>query len=203
LVAGSWSSIHLLDSQTHDCVVMGLPAEHAEVFPSYRRLPVALVILGGMVLVSLFDLVPLVAAVPMAALAAVFTRGLTMEDAYRAIQWPSLVLIAGMLPLADAVDRTGGTRLFVDSLALRGRRFRPLCNVEPGLPAHRRLGAGAVQYRLGGPGRTHRHLRPGGARDSRPIPFAEALSIAPPRPIRPPYRRPWSPWSSSRVVTGS
>ena len=85
-----------------------MPAERAEIVPSYRRMQVALGILVGMVLLTIFDVVPLVTDVLMAALAAVFTRCLTMEDAYRAIHWSSLVLIAGMLPLADALLSTMG-----------------------------------------------------------------------------------------------
>jgi len=46
----------------------------------------------------------------------VFTRCLTMEDAYRSIHWSSIVLIAGMLPLADALNKTGGTSFIVDLL---------------------------------------------------------------------------------------
>jgi di/tricarboxylate transporter len=115
-VAGAWTNLKALQSQTHDFVVLEMPAEQAEVVPSYRLMPVALAILTGMVLLTLFDIVPLVAAVLIAALAAVFTRCLTMEDAYRAIHWPSLVLIAGMLPLADALETTGGTRIIVDAL---------------------------------------------------------------------------------------
>ena len=96
LVAGPWTRIHQLQSQTHDFVVLEMPKEHAEVVPSYRRMPVALTILVGMVLLTLLDVVPLVAAVVMAAMAAVFTRCLTMNDSYRAIHWSSLVLIAGV-----------------------------------------------------------------------------------------------------------
>jgi di/tricarboxylate transporter len=69
-----------------------------------------------MVILSIFNVVPLVAAVLMAVLAAVFSGCLTMEDSYRAIHWSSLVLVAGMLPLADALEKTGGTALIVDSL---------------------------------------------------------------------------------------
>ena len=39
-----------------------------------------------------------------------------MEDAYRSIHWSSVVLVAGMLPLADALQMTGGTDLVVDLL---------------------------------------------------------------------------------------
>lgn len=115
-VVGRWSKIQQLQSMTHDFVVLEIPSEQAEIVPSYRRMPVALTILVAMVLLTMFNIVPLVTAVLMAALAAVFTRCLTMEDAYRAIHWSSLVLVAGMLPLADALDKTGGTRLIVDAL---------------------------------------------------------------------------------------
>ena len=116
LVTGPWSRIQHLQSLTHDFVVLEMPAECAEIVPSYRRMPMALTILVTMVLLTVFDVVPLVTAVLMAALAAVLTRCLTMEDAYRAIHWSSLVLIAGMLPLADALNKTGGTQLIVDAL---------------------------------------------------------------------------------------
>lgn len=115
-VVGPWSKIHQLQQQTHDFVVTELPSEHAEIVPSYRRMPVALIILVTMVLLTIFDIMSLVPAVMLASLAAIFTRCLTMEDAYRAIHWSSLVLVAGMLPLADALDKTGGTQLIVDAL---------------------------------------------------------------------------------------
>ncbi len=116
LLIGPWSRIRGLMSLTHDFVVLETPKELGEVVPSYRRMPVALAILASMVLLTLFDVVPLVAAVLLAALAGILTRCLSMEDAYRSIPWSSLVLIAGMLPLADALSVTGGTQLIVDVL---------------------------------------------------------------------------------------
>ena len=116
LVMGPWSQIQQLQTRHHDFVVLETPTEQAEVVPAYRRMPLALVILAAMVLLSIFNLVPLVAVVLMAALAAVFSGCLTMEDSYRAIHWSSLVLVAGMLPLADALEKTGGTQLIVDAL---------------------------------------------------------------------------------------
>ncbi len=115
-VVGPWSRIDALQSRTHDFVVTELPHEQTEIVKAYRKMPVALTILAAMVLLSIFDIVPLVAAVIMAALAAVFTRCLTMQDAYRSIHWSSIVLVAGMLPLADALDVTGGTDLVVDAM---------------------------------------------------------------------------------------
>ena len=116
MVAGAWSRIRQLQSLTHDFVVTELPSEIGDIVPSYRKMPIALGILVLMVGVSLFDLMPLIAAVLLAALGGIATKCLTMEDAYESIHWSSLVLIAGMLPLADALDVTGGTRVIVDAL---------------------------------------------------------------------------------------
>ena len=69
-----------------------------------------------------------VLAVLLASLAAVFTRTLTMEDAYRSIHWSSLVLVAGMLPLADALERTGGTFDF----AIEGAGFFQIAGPQTG-----------------------------------------------------------------------
>ena len=55
-------------------------------------------------------------AVLIAAMGMVLTRCLTMEDAYRAISWSTIVLIAGMLPVALALEVTGGVDLIVDAL---------------------------------------------------------------------------------------
>jgi di/tricarboxylate transporter len=119
LVLGTWHSISRLQGDTHDFVVLKLPRELNDVAPARERAPVALAIVAGMVLLAAFGLVPVVAAVLMAALAAVFTGCLSMEDSYRAIHWSSLVLIAGILPVADALESTGGVDLFVEAL-MRG-----------------------------------------------------------------------------------
>jgi di/tricarboxylate transporter len=117
LVAGPWKQIGLLQAEAHDFVVLALPVELDEVAPERSRAPLALLILLGMVLLSAFEIVPMVAAVMMAALAVVFARCLTMEDGYRSIHWSSLVLIAGMLPIATALKTTGGVDVLVGALA--------------------------------------------------------------------------------------
>ncbi len=115
-VVGSWARIQQLSQKSYDFVLTEFPSEHSDVVPSYRKLRVALLILATMVFLTMFNIVPLVVAVLMAALAGIFTRCLSMEDAYRSIHLSSLVLIAGMLPLAEALKKTGGTELIADAL---------------------------------------------------------------------------------------
>lgn len=124
-VVGPWSKVQQLSQRSSDFVVTEYPREHADSVPSYHRMGRALMILGGMVVLTVLNIVPLVAAVGVAAIAAILTRCLTMEDAYRSIHWGSLVLIAGMLPLALALDKTGGTSVVVNALMMASGEAGP------------------------------------------------------------------------------
>lgn len=116
LVAGAWSRIGKLRERLHDFVLLEMPSEYEEARPAYRKAPIAMAIVFAMVALTVFDIVPVVTSVLMAAMAAILTRCLTMEDAYRSISWSSIVLLAGMLPVALALRKTGGTDLIVDSI---------------------------------------------------------------------------------------
>jgi di/tricarboxylate transporter len=117
LVVGPWSRIARLPSDAHELIVLTLPAEMAAVAPARGKAPYALAILAGMVFLSAFDIVPVVVAALLAAAAAVATRCVPMAEVYRTMHWGSLVLIAGLLPLADALDQTGAVSHVVDAAA--------------------------------------------------------------------------------------
>jgi di/tricarboxylate transporter len=116
LVSGRWQAIRNLQADKKDFLVLSLPLEIEDVAPARSQAPWALLILGLMVGAMALKLVPNVAAVLIAALAMIGTRCVSMDEAYKAINWPTLVLIAGMLPLATALKQTGGTDLLVDGL---------------------------------------------------------------------------------------
>jgi di/tricarboxylate transporter len=46
----------------------------------------------------------------------VLTRTMSMDQAYRAVEWRSLFLVAGMLPVGIALNKTGASSLFADAL---------------------------------------------------------------------------------------
>jgi len=50
------------------------------------------------------------------AVAMVLIGTLSMDQAYRAIDWRSLFLVAGMLPLGVALNKTGASILFADAI---------------------------------------------------------------------------------------
>ncbi len=116
LVVGPWKMIEALMDNNHDFVIVEIPPERGDVVAAYDKAPIALAILGAMVAATVFDIVPLVVAVLLAAMAAVASGCLGAKQAYRSIRWSSLVLVAGMLPLADALQVTGGTTIIVDVL---------------------------------------------------------------------------------------
>lgn len=109
LVAGAWSLIARLSNQRRNFVVLRLPRELKSIAPSRARAPIALGILAAMVAIMTLGLLPNVIAVILAALAMAVTRCVPGKDAYNGIGWSTLVLIAGMLPLATALEKTGVT----------------------------------------------------------------------------------------------
>ena len=74
-----------------------------------RKMPVAAGLMLAVIGTALAGLAPIeIAAIAGAALM-VFTRCLSMDDAYRAIDWRVIFLIAGLLPLGLAMQRTGAS----------------------------------------------------------------------------------------------
>jgi solute carrier family 13 (sodium-dependent dicarboxylate transporter), member 2/3/5 len=81
-----------------------------------ERAPLAVAIMALMLLVMTFELVAHVIAVLGAAAALVLGRCVTMEEAYRSINWESVVLIAAIIPMGSALANTGGLTLAADAV---------------------------------------------------------------------------------------
>ncbi|MCB0005113.1 MAG: SLC13 family permease [Anaerolineales bacterium] len=85
-------------------VVLGNPAGDPR---RLNRAPVAIIIFLVMISLVLAGVLPIAVAALIGAVMSVLTGCLTMDEAYQAIQWKSLFLIIGMLPLAVAMATTG------------------------------------------------------------------------------------------------
>ncbi|WP_435607559.1 SLC13 family permease [Pseudomonas knackmussii] len=116
LVVGTWKAIRQVQSSSRDFLVLNLPAEVDEAVPAASQAPHALFALGLMVALMVSGVVPNVVAALIACLLMGAFRCIDMDSAYRAIHWPSLVLIVGMLPFALALQKTGGIDLAVQGL---------------------------------------------------------------------------------------
>lgn len=127
LVQGNWSDIARLEREEDDWVVLGQPlAEAAQVTLTYRA-PLAGAILLLMVAMMVFDFIPVapVTAVLLAAVLMVLCGCFrNVEVAYKTINWESLVLIAAMMPMSVALEKTGASALLshtlVDGLGVVG-----------------------------------------------------------------------------------
>ena len=126
LMGGGWTQIDLLQGKQKDFLVLNLPREMSEVAPNRSKAPWALLVTLGMMLLMTFKLVDAVTAVLLAALAMVLIGCVSMKDAYRSVNWESLVLIAGMLPMATVLEKTGGVELIVNTLTESLGQFGPI-----------------------------------------------------------------------------
>jgi di/tricarboxylate transporter len=106
LVQGPWKNILDLKDKRRDFVVMGQPEQVLDA-PARAKAPLALLVLIGMLLVMITNLMPLATASMLAALVMILMGCLSIDDAYDAVDWKSIVLIAGMLPMATALEKVG------------------------------------------------------------------------------------------------
>ena len=100
-----------------DVLVVDSPAlVRRQAVPLGRGAKEAVAVLGGMVVLLAFGLVPPVIAGLLAAGALILLRVLSVEHAYRAISWTTVVLVAGMLPLSTAMEVSGAAGDLADGL---------------------------------------------------------------------------------------
>ena len=106
LVQGPWERILALRDNRQDFVVMGQP-ETMVGAPARKRAPIALLILLGMLALMVGEIFPIATVTLLAALLMILTGCLTMDEAYSAIDWKSILLVAGMLPMSIALEKVG------------------------------------------------------------------------------------------------
>lgn len=112
LVQGRWEDLERMDADHVNVVLVGHPLEEASKVTFDSKAPLAAVILLGMVAVMVAEVVSPTIAVLCAAVLMVFTGCLkNMEEAYTSINWQSVILIAAMLPMSDALQKTGAAAL--------------------------------------------------------------------------------------------
>ena len=83
-------------------------ADIDEIAPLSPKAPVAIGILAGVVGLAALDALPIVIAALIGVVAMVVTGCLTTPDAYDAVSWNVIFLLAGVIPLGIALEATGG-----------------------------------------------------------------------------------------------
>jgi di/tricarboxylate transporter len=90
-----------------------------------RQEYLALILLAAAMTSASIGLIPVPAAIFAAAVLLVIFRGLTITDAYNAIDLPILVLLACLIPISDAIRTTGGADLIAGWLAIAAGDMSP------------------------------------------------------------------------------
>mgnify|MGYP004426160649 CR=1 FL=1 len=127
LVQGEWTNLTHLTADTTNWVVLDQPEKVADKVLLDYKAPVAAAIMLLMIAMMVFDFIPVapVTAVIIAGLLTVFAGCFrNVEAAYKTINWESIVLIAAMMPMSTALEKTGASALvsqgLVDSLGSMG-----------------------------------------------------------------------------------
>ena len=127
LVQGEWTNLAHLATDTSNWVVIDQPEKTADKVLLDYKAPVAAAIMLLMIVMMVFDFIPVapVTAVIIAGLLTVFAGCFrNVEAAYKTINWESIVLIAAMMPMSTALEKTGASALvsqgLVDSLGAMG-----------------------------------------------------------------------------------
>jgi len=121
LFVGPRSKLALLNDDPDFLVVTPVSIPPADT----RRAPLATMIMLGVVVSVLIGLMPISIAAVVGATLMVLTRCLTMEQAYQAIDWRAVFLIAGMLPLGIAMQETGTAEYLAEKVMSGLGRFGP------------------------------------------------------------------------------
>ena len=127
LVQGEWTNLAHLTADTTNWVVLDQPEKTADKVLLDYKAPVAAAIMLLMIAMMVCDFIPVapVTAVIIAGLLTVFAGCFrNVEAAYKTINWESIVLIAAMMPMSTALEKTGASALvsqgLVDSLGAMG-----------------------------------------------------------------------------------
>lgn len=112
LVQGSVDKVNQLRRE-RDFLLLDMPRLETR---RTRKAPIAVAILLGVLVVVVAGWLHVSAAMFIGALLMVLSGTLTMDEAYRSIEWKAVFLIAGMLPLGLAMEKTGTAQLLADQI---------------------------------------------------------------------------------------
>ncbi|MGD8626473.1 MAG: SLC13 family permease, partial [Anaerolineae bacterium] len=112
LIQGPVDKINLLRRE-RDFLLLEMPPMETR---RTKKAPMSIAILLGVLVVVSAGWLHVSAAMFIGALMMVLSGTLTMDEAYRSIEWKSVFLIAGMLPLGLAMENTGTARLLAGQI---------------------------------------------------------------------------------------
>jgi di/tricarboxylate transporter len=112
LLFGPRKHLHMLGREP-DFLVL---TEEAQEPPRLEKIPIALIIMAIVLIPAILDWLPIAISTIIGVVLMIQTKCLNMEEAYRAINWKAIFLIAGMLPLGIAMEQTGAAQFLADGM---------------------------------------------------------------------------------------
>ncbi|QZY51508.1 SLC13 family permease [Leucobacter tenebrionis] len=116
LLDGAWEDLTRHTSDGREVLVVERPDRLRRSVPLGRGAKRTLAVTAGMVMLLVTGVVPAAVAGLLAACALIILKVITPAQAYRAISWTTVVLVAGMIPLSAAFQSTGAAQLIADQL---------------------------------------------------------------------------------------
>ncbi|NBI29237.1 SLC13 family permease [Chengkuizengella sp. YPA3-1-1] len=117
LIHGDWDDIELLANEKLDVISGADVSTEAKAAYSKGKAPIAAIIMLLMLCMMIFEVVPTVVAVMISAFLMIITGCIkSISEAYQQVNWEAVVLIAAMLPMATALEKTGGIKYISDGL---------------------------------------------------------------------------------------
>ncbi len=114
LLSMSVDQIDKLKSEPSFVVVNDVMVRHYR----RRKTPIALSILAGVILSAAFGLLPIVVSASAGAILMVLTDCIRSDDIPKAVNWKIIFLLAGIIPLGVAMEKTGAARMISDFILL-------------------------------------------------------------------------------------
>jgi di/tricarboxylate transporter len=122
LVYGPRANLKVLGSEP-DFLVLTAEAQEPQ---RLNKAPIAGLVMAAVLAPVILDWLPISIATVAGAVAMVLLGCLTMEEAYRFIEWRAVFLIAGMLPLGIAMEKSGTANFLAEGVVTLTGGFGPL-----------------------------------------------------------------------------
>lgn len=94
----------------------------------YRKskIPTAIGIIFSVILLSAFNILPIVMAAIAGILAMVITGCIKPSEIYEAVNWEVIFMLAGLIPLGIAINKTGTNSFFAEIVVRLSNNFNPI-----------------------------------------------------------------------------
>ncbi|WP_343328423.1 SLC13 family permease [Polaribacter staleyi] len=119
LVRAKWEDIKAIQEESRDFLIIGSPEELSKEVGTITRKGV-ISILAMIFMVCMFIWGPYSSSITVMLTAFIMIAGgcINMNQSYRSINWNVIIIMAGMIPMGVALQKTGGAKFIADSMIL-------------------------------------------------------------------------------------